>query len=108
MDDNGRTINLPNETPFEIYLNGTPSTGYIWEVASFNKSILKELDNPDFKPENDRDGAGGMYTFKFQTIAEGESILKLNYLCRSEPNEPPVKSFQIKVVCGTMGRILED
>ncbi len=107
-DDNGTTVNLSNDDPFEIELSGNPSTGYAWQVMPFDSTVIKQVGEPVFKPNNDRIGSGGVYTFKFQTVADGQCDLLLVYHRKWEENVPPVKTFEMKIVVGTMGRILEE
>ena len=104
--DNGTTINLGIDDPFEIELEGNPTTGYIWEVASFEASIIKQIGEARFEPDDGKPGSGGKYTFEFQTIAAGQTSLTLIYHRKFEENEPP--TFTMEIVAGTMGRILED
>ena len=107
-EDNGRTINLGIYDPFEIELAGNPSTGYIWDVLSYDSTIIKQVGKAEFEPIDDKIGSGGKYTFNFQTIAAGQTTLVLIYYRKFEENVPPAKTFELKVVSGTMGRILED
>ena len=106
--DNGITINLGIYDPFEIELMGNPTTGYIWNAVSYDASIIKQIGEADFEPFDDKIGSGGKYTFRFQTIAAGQTTLMLIYYRTFEKNEPPAKTFKMKIVSGTMGRILED
>lgn len=105
--DSGTTVNLSNDDPFEIELEGNASTGYTWQVMPFDSSVIKQVGEPEFKANDGRIGSGGMITFKFQTIADGQTDLLLVYHRRWEKNEPPAKKFEMKIVVGTMGRILE-
>ena len=107
-EDNGTTINLGIDDPFEVELTGNPTTGYIWEVASFEASIIKQIGEARFDPVDGKPGSDGKYTFEFQTIAAGQTSLNLIYHRKFEENEPPAKTFTIEIVAGTMGRILEE
>ena len=107
-EDNGRTINFGIDDPFEIELAGNPSTGYIWDVLSYDSTIVKQVGKAEFEPIDDKIGSGGKYTFNFQTISAGQTTLVLIYYRKFEENVPPAKTFELKVVSGTMGRILED
>ncbi len=104
--DNGTTINLGIDDPFEIELAGNPTTGYIWEVLSYDTSIIKQIGEASFDPNDDKIGSGGKYTFEFQTIAAGQTSLTLICHRKFEENEP--STFTMEIVVGTMGRILEN
>ncbi|MCD4744851.1 MAG: protease inhibitor I42 family protein [Bacteroidales bacterium] len=107
-EDNGTTIELGIDDPFEIELTGNPSKGYIWDLVSIDPSIVKQIGKPEFETSDDTIGSGGKYTFKFQTIAAGQTTLILIYHRKFEDNKPPAKTYELKIVSGTMGRILED
>ncbi len=104
-EDNGRTVELGIDDPFEIELEGNPTTGYIWNVLSYDSTIIKQIGKVDYQPTTDALGAGGKYTFKFQTIAAGSTTLQLIYYRSFEKNVPPAKTFTMEVISGTMGRI---
>lgn len=106
--DNGRTITLGIDDPFEIELEGNPSTGYIWEAVSYDTLLVKQVGEAGFEHGSDAIGSGGKYTFRFQTVAAGQTKLVLFYHRKFEENKPPEKTFELKVVSGTMGRILEE
>ncbi|MBI9038981.1 MAG: protease inhibitor I42 family protein [Bacteroidales bacterium] len=105
VEDDGRTIELGIDDPFEIELDGNPTTGYIWDILSYDSTIIKQIGKADYQAISDAIGAGGKYTFKFQTIAAGSTILQLIYYRSFEKNVPPAKTFQMKIISGTMGRI---
>ncbi len=109
IEDNGTTVNLSTDDPFEIDLSANASTGYLWKILPYDSTVIKQVGKPEFKSNNDGAiGSAGIITFKFQTIADGQTDLKLVYHRRWEENEPPAKTFEMKIVVGTMGRILED
>jgi inhibitor of cysteine peptidase len=104
-EDNGRTIELSIDDPFEIELEGNPTTGYIWDVLSYDSTIIKQIGKADYQPLSDAIGTGGKYTFKFQTITSGSTTLHLIYYKTFEKDILPIKTFGMKVISGTMGRI---
>ncbi len=108
IDDSGTTVNLGIDDPFEIELVGNASTGYSWQVMPYDSTVIKQVGEPEFKSKDDRVGSAGLITFKFQTIADGQTDLILVYSRKWEENKPPAKTFNMKVVVGTMGRILEE
>lgn len=108
IDDNGTTVNLSNDDLFEIELVGNASTGYSWQVLPYDSTVIKQVGEPEFKSKDDRVGSAGIITFRFQTIADGQTDLQLVYIRKWEENKPPAKTFSMKIVVGTMGRILEE
>ena len=107
MENSGSTINLGNDDPFEVELVGNPSTGYTWQVASFDSTVIKQVGEPEYVTKDDRIGSSGMYTFKFQTIGDGQTRLLMVYKRKWEEHTLHDKTFEMEVVVGTMGRILE-
>ncbi len=108
MENSGSTVNLGNDDPFEIELNGNPSTGYEWQIVSYDSTVIKQVGKHDYKTSDDRIGSAGLYTFKFQTIGDGQTNLLLVYKRKWEEPTVDDKTFEMKIVVGTMGRILED
>jgi len=109
INDNGTTVNLSIDDPFEIDLAGNASTGYIWQVLPFDSTVIKQVGTPSSKVNNDdRVGSSSVKTYRFITVADGETNLKFVYRRRWEENEIPTKTFEMKIVVGTMGRILEE
>lgn len=107
IEDNGSTINLSNDDPFEIQLKGNASTGYSWQVISYDSTIIQQVGDKEYVPNDDKVGSPGMVTFKFKTIGIGETSLILVYKRSWEELSDDDKSFTLKVVVGTMGRIEE-
>jgi inhibitor of cysteine peptidase len=109
MDDNGKTVNLSTYDPFEIDLSANASTGYSWQILPYDSTVINQVGKPEFKSNNDGAiGSAGVITFKFKTVGDGQATLKMVYKRKWEENEPPAKTFEMEIVVGTMGRILED
>lgn len=105
MKDNGHTVELEMDSPFEIALAGNPSTGYIWQVVEIDTNVVKQIGEPTYESSGNLEGSGGTYTFRFQTVNYGESDLTLVYCRPFEPDKSLVKTFRMKIISGTMGRI---
>ena len=105
MKDNGRTLELQLDSPFEVELEGNPTTGYSWQVVEMDTNVIRQTGEPVYEPSGDKPGSGGVYTFRFRTVADGESLLVLVYSRPFEPDKEPVKTFRLKIISGTMGRI---
>jgi len=108
INDTGKTINLTTDDPFEIDLAGNASTGYSWQILPYDSTVIEQVGTPEFKSNNgDAVGSGGIITFKFKTVGDGQTNLKMIY-SRKWEDKPPSKTFEMEIVVGTMGRILED
>jgi predicted secreted protein len=108
MEDSGKTINLNMDDPFEVALRANGSTGYEWIIMPYDETVLQQVGDPTFVADDDRIGSGGMQTFHFKTIGEGATTLTMVYKRKWEEPKPDDQTFELKVVCGTMGRILDE
>ena len=96
--DTAGTIDIVVGDTLEIMLKGNPTTGYIWEAASVDTSVLSEVREPEFRPESDARGSGGKIVMNFRAISVGKTLLKLIYHRPFEKNKPPIKVFSVDVM----------
>lgn len=96
--DTSSTVNMYVGETLEVVLEGNPSTGYRWEVASVDTAIMRQVGKTEFKPNRKARGSGGMITMRFKAIAGGKTSLKLIFHRPFEKNTPPVKTFEVTVV----------
>ena len=82
----------------EVVLKGNPSTGYIWDVVSPDKGILKQVGETAFKSDRMARGSGGKIMIRFEAAKVGKTMLKLIYHRPFEENRPPIKTFEITVI----------
>jgi len=108
IKDNGKTYNLSEDDPFQIVLPGNPTTGYVWVLLPYDETVVKQVGEPEYKVYDSKIGSGGVYTYHFQAIADGETDLYFQYKRKLDTIKPASKTFEVKIVCGTMGRILEE
>lgn len=80
-----------------VTLEGNPTTGYTWMVATADPAMLTQLGEPEFQPASDALGAGGMQTLRFAAIGAGTTPLTLIYVRPFEPNAPPLATFNVLV-----------
>ena len=94
--DNGKTIELGEDDPFQIMLEGDNSPDFNWVVESIPDFIaLETMDKIDDK------GRSIDYVFNFKTISYGNDVITLVYTDGREIK----KTFQITVFSGVMGII---
>ncbi len=100
-DDSGRQVELERGQILVITLESNPSTGYRWEQAENNESILEQIGEPEFKSSETSDppivGAGGREIFRFRAVSAGQMLL-LFFYHRSWEDAEPLKTFSIQVV----------
>ena len=96
--DAGRTVQLPVGGTLEVVLAGNPTTGYLWEVAGGDTTVIQQAGEAQFKPDTSALGSPGKVTLRFTGVAAGQTVLKLIYYRPFEKNVPPEKTFEVTVV----------
>jgi len=96
-EDDGKTVILNKGETLVVKLDGNPTTGYGWQLADFDQSVLKSAGDPDYKSDSNLIGSGGMYTYKFTAQDSGEVVLKFSYLRSWETDTSPYKTFTVTV-----------
>ncbi|MFN2159855.1 MAG: protease inhibitor I42 family protein [Anaerolineales bacterium] len=96
--DNGSQIELERGQFLEVSLEGNPTTGYSWEAAYLEDQILRQAGDPEFTPETDLIGSGGVQTLRFEAVKSGQTTLKLVYRRPWEGDVNLLKTFSVKVV----------
>ena len=94
----GQLVVLGREQTLEVSLEANPTTGYTWEVATINDSILHQLGEAQFLPESTAVGAGGTQTFRFEAVGTGQTELRLVYRRPWEQGVAPLQVFSLNVV----------
>jgi predicted secreted protein len=79
--NNGDVVNATAGGKIVLSLGGNPSTGYHWEIAKIDESVLKPEGDPVFTPESSALGASGVYVWTFDVLkADVSTQLALVYL----------------------------
>jgi inhibitor of cysteine peptidase len=95
---NGGEVTLHKGDTLKLRLKATPSTGYTWQIAQLNISILTLASGPMYMPPpNVVPGAEGHQKFLFSTVASGRTQLQLNYVRPWEKNAKPARTFTLNV-----------
>ena len=97
--DAASTVQLKVGDTLEIALEGNPTTGYTWAVAS-NVAQLQQQGEWELKRDSNLIGAGGVILLRLKAVREGEAALQLIYHRVWEKGVPPLKTFEVKVVVG--------
>ncbi len=99
IGDDGREMQLKKGQPLVVTLEGNPTTGYSWEVAEpLDEQVLRQAGEPEFKPESDLAGAGGVQILRFEAVNAGQTALNLAYRRSWEKDVEPLNTFSIQVV----------
>ena len=82
IEDNGTQVSLEKGDFLLVSLSSNSSTGYQWEVADINTSVLQQVqvgESTYVLPESPLIGASGIEVFRFRAVDSGTSSLKLIY-----------------------------
>lgn len=62
---------------FSFSLDSNPTTGYAWS-SHFDPEYL-ELVDTEYEPSSDLIGAGGVESFEFRALQEGDTVITMVY-----------------------------
>ena len=91
--ENGKKVCLEVGDTLTLQLEGNPTTGYLWEVASKEMPYLKS-----YRVSTSLIGSGGTYTFTFRAESKGSMTMQVVYARPWEKDVPPAKTIEIPVV----------
>ncbi len=94
----GKQVALSVGESFSVVLTGNPTTGYQWELASLDTSIVKQVGAAAYEPSGTAMGSGGQFTFQFKTVAAGQTTLKLIYHRPFEKKTPPLETCEVTLI----------
>ena len=97
---NGKQIALKAGQPLTVKLESNVTTGYSWEVAGVDATVLKQQGDSQYAQANSNQkivGAGGWQTFHFTAEKAGSTTLKLIYHRPFEKGVEPIKTFTVQV-----------
>jgi inhibitor of cysteine peptidase len=100
-NDNGSKIQLSKGEKFSIALTSNPSTGYGWQVAEIDDSILRQVGEAEYIVADPTGqpviGQGGKEALRFEALSPGITTLSLIYVRPWEDNPEPEQVFSIEV-----------
>jgi inhibitor of cysteine peptidase len=94
--DAGSTVRLASGGTIEVVLAGNPTTGFTWEAADLNASVLRQVGEPDYVSDSDLPGSPGVFTFTFECVADEPTTLTLVYH-RPWEDAAPLQTFTVDV-----------
>jgi inhibitor of cysteine peptidase len=95
--DNGKTVRLDPGDTLIVSLESNPSTGYVWQVARVDASVLAPSGQPVYRPGEQMPGAPGRQLFKFNAQKSGSAALKIIYVRPWEKGAAPGKTWEVNV-----------
>jgi len=98
IDHNGQQLTVsPNQEIF-LTLEANPTTGYTWEVIAFDTTILKQIQDIQFKPQSQLLGAPGEQSLRFRAQHSGKTLLTLKYHRPWEKDSAPLKTYSVEII----------
>lgn len=98
-DDSGSEVNVAVGDVLEIRLEGNPSTGYSWEVAS-PPDMIELVDDGYVEADSDAVGAPGTRVLTYEAVAEDAGILRLEYIRPFDDPPIPERIVEYIVIVG--------
>lgn len=83
---------------FDVRLDATPTSGYIWEIDPAGLSSLVKLISSEILPPPGVVGGTASQAFRFRAVRTGQARLRFSYRRRWEPT--PLRQTTIQVIVG--------
>lgn len=96
--DSGKTFTTSPGTTLDIHLKGNYTTGYSWNIAPCDKSIIQPAGSKYTPSQPQRAGSGGVQHYTFNIIGKGQTTLKITYNRVWEKAVPPAQTFELQIV----------
>jgi len=88
-EDTDARITLRIGDRLMIALEGNPTTGYEWmNTLLYEFETLREIREVEFRPDSTLLGAGGLFLFRYEAVAEGPQAFRLVYARPWESVQP--------------------
>ncbi|MGD0398662.1 MAG: protease inhibitor I42 family protein [Syntrophobacteraceae bacterium] len=98
-EDNGKEIVVPEGAIFEVRLEHSGGTGYLWEIVEPDETHLRVLESTEV-PLKDTRILGGplLKTWKIKAVKVGQADLKILLYRPWEGTEKAVDSLHVKIL----------
>ncbi|MGA2026269.1 MAG: protease inhibitor I42 family protein [Syntrophobacteraceae bacterium] len=97
-EDNEKEIVVPEGAIFEVRLEHSGGTGYLWEIVEPDKTHLKVLKSTEVPLKEGRILGGPLLkTWKIKAVKVGQADLKVLLYRPWEGTEKAVDSLQVKI-----------
>ncbi len=98
-EDDGSTVMMHRNKNLEIILKSNPTTGYRWEIATIDSTILipngVEYIADEVHPG--MVGSGGRSIVRFRTVKGGKTSVRLIYRRPFENDVAPLKEYTLLI-----------
>lgn len=95
---NQSKVKVKKDASFQVLLNANPTTGFDWQILSYDSTIIEVKHKSFIKSDTQRMGAPGKQVFKFKAIAAGATDLRLIYVRPWERATSEADSFRVQII----------
>jgi predicted secreted protein len=97
-EDNGKEIAVPEGAIFEVRLEHSGGTGYMWQIVEPDETHLKVLESTEIPLREGRIAGGPLLkTWKIKAVKVGQADLKILLYRPWEGTEKAADSLQVKI-----------
>ena len=96
LADDGVVVALDEGATLILELEANPTTGFIWELDTFDEGVLHLTGEPAYRSDSDLPGSPGTMTFTFEAVGVGDTELRMVYR-RPWEDESPIQAFGLSV-----------
>jgi inhibitor of cysteine peptidase len=102
QSQNGSKIKAVKGSEIQIVLDSNPTTGFTWQVVSFDSTVIRLqseelLHQENHKEDEMRVGTPSKQLFKFKALNNGKTKLQLHYQRPWEKTAPSANQFSIEI-----------
>lgn len=96
------------KTHLKVVLEENPTTGYTWALDEYDNKVLR-LDNDSYETTGKEGtlGAGGIHTYNFTGLKEGDVTLIFRYYRSWESKDTAIDVREFKVALDSKGTVLK-
>ncbi len=95
---NQSKVKVKKDASFQVLLNANPTTGFDWQILSYDSTVIEVKHKSFIKSDTQRMGAPGKQVFKFKAIAAGITDLRLIYVRPWERATSETDSFRVQII----------
>jgi predicted secreted protein len=103
QDQDGQVVMYSVGTKFEIQLKCPVNDEHLWELVNTNSMVVKLLEPPERKTAEQTNKTHHIYLFRFETITEGNALLKFNLVIPDSTSKKIIDDFEIMITSGRIG-----
>jgi predicted secreted protein len=97
-EDNGKEIAVPKGAVFEVRLEHSAGTGYMWQIVELDETHLRVLESTEIPLKQGRIVGGPLLkTWKIKSVKVGQTDLKILLYRPWEGTEKAADSLQVKI-----------